>query len=689
MKTKAALFRFLQITALTSFLLHSIVINNTKAQVTADFSAGNSSGCSPLLVQFINTSEGTGNLSYHWNFGNGNSSELKDPLATYIAPGSYIVTLTVTSGQVSAEKTGIITVFRNPGPVFSVSEPDGCVPHEAAFTAAITNSTTVIAQWLWDFGDGNTGNQPQPGHTYTLAGDFPVSLEVTDVNGCKGSLTAPGYIHSFALPVAAFYADNGTVCNSAGTVQFLNLSSGAGELQAVWNLGDGIITDELSPIHTYSGPGNYDVSLTITDANGCSATTTENDEINILGNIASFGLERDTVCAGVTLDITLFSVPADQYIWNFGDSAVSQDAVPVHSYQFPGVYTISLTASIENGCSATSQKNVFVEQITADFITYKDFSCELPADVQFADQSVNAVSWEWLMGNGNIYTNQHPLNAYNHTDYNPALPANYYSDTLIVTSVHGCIDTMIAENNMKIVIPEAYFTPHEPPVGYNPLISGCVPLTVFFNDGSQYETNNDEISSWHWDFGDGSTSGLHNPGNTFNNPGEFETVLTITTTLGCTSQFSTTIMTGTPQQAGMSLLSNDTVCASETVGFEDLSTDQDVINGWFWSFSDGSISFEQNPGIAFTDTGYMDASLTVYYNNCPSEPVGLEDIVYINAPLASFLFWSNCPDPYTYLFNSNFIDVHRYYWNFDDSTPIDSVNENPVHTFSEKGDYNV
>src|ERR1700754_3850141 len=85
------------------------------AQVTANFTASKTSGCSPLLVNFTSTSTGSP-TTYFWSFGNGNTSTLQNPSASFVSPGTYTVSLTVSNGTVSNTviKTAYITVFANP-----------------------------------------------------------------------------------------------------------------------------------------------------------------------------------------------------------------------------------------------------------------------------------------------------------------------------------------------------------------------------------------------------------------------------------------------------------------------------------------------------------------------------------------------------------------------------------------------
>ena len=166
-----------------------------KAQLHADFSANPLSGCSPLVVNFTDLS--TGNpTQWKWDLGNGTISFLQNPSATYFIPGQYTVKLVIQNagGADSIVKLQYITIFAHPIVDFSGTPRSGCFPLPVQFTDLSTTATGTITQWQWDFGDGTFGNTQNPVHTYTAAGNYNVSLVVTNSHGCFRTLTKPQYI---------------------------------------------------------------------------------------------------------------------------------------------------------------------------------------------------------------------------------------------------------------------------------------------------------------------------------------------------------------------------------------------------------------------------------------------------------------------------------------------------------------
>jgi PKD repeat protein len=162
----------------------------------ADFVGTPVSGETPLTVQFTDQSS-NGPTSWSWTFGDGGSSTAASPGHTYTAAGTYTVSLAVTNGDGSdtETKTGYITVTDpvQPDPPvadFSGTPVSGDYPLAVQFTDLSSNGPT---SWSWTFGDGGSSTAANPGHTYTAAGTYTVTLTVSNPYG-SDSETKAGYI---------------------------------------------------------------------------------------------------------------------------------------------------------------------------------------------------------------------------------------------------------------------------------------------------------------------------------------------------------------------------------------------------------------------------------------------------------------------------------------------------------------
>lgn len=149
------------------------------------------SGYVPLAVDFTSSvSGGTSPYSYSWDFGDGNTSSEQNPSHTYINAGEYTVILTVTDSTTNqASDSLIITAIESASPLSisaSASPTSGQVPLSVSFTASVSGGTSPYS-YSWNFGDGSTSSQQNPSHTYNNAGQYTVTLTVTDSNNSQAS----------------------------------------------------------------------------------------------------------------------------------------------------------------------------------------------------------------------------------------------------------------------------------------------------------------------------------------------------------------------------------------------------------------------------------------------------------------------------------------------------------------------
>ncbi|MFB3895009.1 MAG: PKD domain-containing protein [bacterium] len=140
----------------------------------ADFTASPSSGNAPLNVSF--TDDSTNATSWFWKFGDGNVSTERNATHNYSTEGNYTVIHVVNNGKGWSSKTQEINV-RNGLPVadFSADNSTGSVQ----FTDLSQNATA----WNWDFGDNETSTEQSPVHTYSAAGNYTVTLNVSNEFG--------------------------------------------------------------------------------------------------------------------------------------------------------------------------------------------------------------------------------------------------------------------------------------------------------------------------------------------------------------------------------------------------------------------------------------------------------------------------------------------------------------------------
>ena len=165
----------------------------------------------------------------------------------------------------------------------------------ANFTDTSTDSDGSIVSWSWDFAGQGTSNNPNPGFTFSSAGTFNVFLTVTDNDGgtntTSQNVTVVDNGGDNNPPLASF-----TFSASALTADFTDTSSDTDGSVVAWSWdfgGDGTSTSQ-NPSHTFSGDGTFNVSLTVTDNEGATGTTSQNVTVSSGGGASTMHIEAIT-----------------------------------------------------------------------------------------------------------------------------------------------------------------------------------------------------------------------------------------------------------------------------------------------------------------------------------------------------------------------------------------------------------
>ncbi len=664
-----------------------------KAQVTAAFTANPVSGGAPLNVNFTNQSTGGSNLTYQWDFGNGNSSTNQNPSANYIVSGIYTVTLIVWDATHTYSdtlvRTNYIHVFKNPIASFSVDSPHvGCIPFTVHFNNTSIPGDTIITNYIWDFGDGGNSSLTNPSHTYTQAGSYTVSLQIMDGHGCNDNIIVQGAVFISSIPHVLFTADYTSNCVAPFTVNFTNQSTAMGTMTYVWNFGDGTTSTSQNPMHTYTHTGSYSVTLHVTNQYGCTDSLTFHNYINIDSvNAAFHTLEGDTVCPNQI--IHFINDAGTTALWSFGDGGTSTLNEPTYSYASPGTYSIMMVASPGTPCQDTIIKQIVIRTPpNAHFSINPIFSCG--NTIQFTPQDTNGLVYNWDFGDDSTSTQESPSHIYNND--------GQYHVILTITDIHGCQSSYYNPDTILVQKPVASFTtiPNH----------GCKPLPVSFTDFSTCNTQYTHYTSWSWNFGDGQTSNLQNPQHTYQDTGVFNVTLTVTTDLGCTDTYSMQVQVGEHQHPQVSYTYTGG-CANDTVHFISLSTDSNYIDQYSWTFMNdsnlvvGADSVAAHPDIFFQGNGIISLTYVITQNGC-YDTLLLDSIFTLNGPYTGKIdtVMVGCQNPFLIGAVMPFIkQANRWYWDmngdgvYDDSTiythPVYYYNDTVWFTYPQSVNYTI
>ena len=468
--------------------------------------------CEPSFsVNFVNDSIQT-NMTYTWDFGN-NVTFVgpTPPPVLYSNAGSYTVTLIGTNGATACSDTLVLEDYITIGYVgdFSFTPAVGCQDLTVSFTDESVETADSVS---WNFGDGSPlSTGANPNHVFENSGFYTVTL-TRYIAGCATMKTATTQIEVLALPDVAYNNNNTLGCSLPHTVSFTGVSADAVSWE--WDFGDSTTSNLQNPNHVYTEFGNYVVTLTVTNANGCEnvlSTTT----IEVVETEASLLNNEFSGC--VPLNITLEDnsttvIPLNSWLWEIDTPSgmlTSTDTFPNFNMVDTGCFDVVLTVTNILGCS---DSRTFTDVICVGDNPLVNFEASplqacVEQPVGFSDLSSPFVDfWYWDFGNDEESFQQNPENIYTDT--------GFYDITLIVSD-KGCFGDTTLYDYIEVTEPKSRFRVEQncsSPL-YIELVNTSIGADSFF-----------------WDFGvpvmSTDTSSLMNPNFTYPDTGTYVVTLT-------------------------------------------------------------------------------------------------------------------------------------------------------------------
>lgn len=271
----------------------------------------------------------------------------------------------------SARDTINVSFYLNPAANFSAADASQCLDGNS-FNFSPDNAFAPGTTFAWAFTGANTptstANNPT-GIVWPGAGTFAVTLAVVE-NGCASQPSTVN-VTVFPQPVADFVAIPQQGCEPV-EVKFNNTTQSAVPYTAAWILGDGGTSTDQSPDYTYVNDGTYNVTVTVTDANGCVDTETKPGFVTVYPQpVAGFSLAEDILTTSdPIIRVTDESVQSGHcvYYLNSGNSLVWNDCSFEAAIPGSGLFTITQVVTSGAGCVDSLTRTFTIRPLPEVFV---------------------------------------------------------------------------------------------------------------------------------------------------------------------------------------------------------------------------------------------------------------------------------------------------------------------------------
>jgi PKD repeat protein len=670
-------------------------------EVVASFAPDKLNGCTPLTVNFANSSNAVA-TDFNWAFGNQATSGLTNPSHTFgnLGPADslYAVLLHAQSVFGCTDDTVInITSYAFIDADFKFEDPDVC----SDFAVLMSDlSLGGVVDYSWDF-DGNGSydsniDSSEFHQAYINTSPSPVQnfvkLRVKNNHTCYDSIVRP--ITVYPRVTADFIFDSAGCSPHASS--FTNTSLNGNMLLGTagdyfWNFGDTVVATLDAPQKIWYNYADYDTTTTIkliASSEWFCMDSVEKTVYIYHKPRARFLVDRVVDCPPFDLNITNTSFSTTStYRWNFGDgnTDTTYNKEPLsNTYLNAGQgvleYTIRMSAITTSGCADSTSLPVSVyPEVRAEFL-FDSTHCS-PYLASFTDQSVNAIIYDWDFGDGNTSSLANPMNRF----VNLGSADQNFDVRLLVRSVYDCWDTVV--HTLTVFgQPDAEFTPSPTHLVYAP-----EPVITFTNN-----SNNQPDWDYLWDFDDGSSSTnaaavfqktyTHWAPNADNNQFDI-TLLAINrlhTQCADTSVHSIRIYPPVPEVKILN--ESEAGCEPFVVQFE-MESNYAYADSFKWDFGDGSQSTEPDPEHTYIFNGIYNVRLEAIGDGGPSYT--FTNVTVYPKPITDFDLTPRLillPDDQLTTINKSKHDV-EWLWDFGDGST--STLREPQYTYSDTGFYSV
>ena len=648
---------------------------------SAAISVSDSINCQPHSLNISNNS--TGAYRYHWDFGNGDTSDTNASLFPYAYTHNNPTSTNFKLQLVVETQNGcfdtsfkIIKTYPQIHALYSMNDSVGCTPFRVTFT----NNSTGQQFNAWTFGDGSSSINASPSHTYinsrlTDTLFYPKFL-VTSQFGCRDSILDTIKVHP--KPIANFSKNKTNGCHPL-PVGLINTSSIADT--NFWFFGDGttLFTNNSNVNHTYTNLGTSSIlrtiELRVATQFGCKDTVTQT--VDVYPEIISdFSLSDTSGCTDLTVNFTNKSKGAQFFKWQFGDGDTSSSKNSSHTYinsrLTDTLFYPKFLVTSQFGCRDSILDTIKVHPKPISIFNTSSLRGCQPLNLTFTNQSVLNSNSIWNFGDRDTsLSNGNTVHTYTHND----IVSRTFTAQLIAESNKGCRDT--SSKQLEVF----------PKISVNFDISdtsGCTEHEVVFKNASS------GANQYDWNFGDGNTDRASDPRHTFVNADtvnrQFTIRLKVSSVYGCEdSVFKTVTVFPQPKAIFVATPANQKYPDATVVFSNNSSTGP---WNYSWDFGDSITSAVKFPNDKYYETwGEYKITLIATNPNCADT---MSQTIKIEPPRAVLDFEASgvgC-SPLVVTVKNRSIFGKQFIWNFGDGGISNLENPAP-YIYNRPGVYTI